>query len=105
MWCAYKQTEYTPNLVISCIYLYSDIEKKKLRYRLSDMNDYPTYICAVGIESDCRSRVASSIPARHHTFVEIDQEIISPSVDLRCMKYWLSAAQEKVWLVELTIST
>ena len=28
-------------------------------------------------ESDCRYRVASSIPARSHTFVEIDHEIIS----------------------------
>ena len=37
--------------------------------------------------SDCRSRVASPIPARYHTFVEIDHEIISrvillPSADL-----------------------
>ena len=36
--------------------------------------------------SDCRSRLASSIPARYHTFVEIDHEIIStvilPSADL-----------------------
>ena len=36
--------------------------------------------------SDCRSRVASSIPAGSHTFVEIDHEIISmvillPSAD------------------------
>ena len=28
-------------------------------------------------ESECRSRVASSILARSHTFVEIDHEIIS----------------------------
>ena len=28
-------------------------------------------------ESDCKSRVASLIPARSHTFVEIDHEIIS----------------------------
>ena len=28
-------------------------------------------------ESDCRSRVANSIPARSHTFVEIDHEIMS----------------------------
>ena len=28
-------------------------------------------------ESDCRSRGASSIPARDHTFVEIDHEINS----------------------------
>ena len=28
-------------------------------------------------ESDCRSRVASSIPALSHIFVEIDHEIIS----------------------------
>ena len=36
--------------------------------------------------SDCRSEVASSIPAQSHTFVEIDHEIFSmvillPSVD------------------------
>ena len=50
--------------------------------------------------------VVSSIPAHPQTFVEIDQEIISPYADSRrCMKYWLSAAQEKVWLGELTIST
>ena len=28
--------------------------------------------------SVCNSRAASSIPARSHTFVEIDHEIISP---------------------------
>ena len=37
--------------------------------------------------SDCRSRVASSISVRSHTFVEIDHDIIStvillPSADL-----------------------
>ena len=37
--------------------------------------------------SDCRSRGRESIPARYHTFVEIDHEIIStvilfPSADL-----------------------
>ena len=30
--------------------------------------------------SDCRSRVASSIPARSHTFVEIDREIFSTAI-------------------------
>ena len=30
--------------------------------------------------SDCRSRVTSSIPARSHTFVEIDHEIISTAI-------------------------
>ena len=47
--------------------------------------------------------VASSIPARYHTFVEIDHEIIStvillPSADLfkvtsesMCTNYWLTA--------------
>ena len=54
-----------------------------LRYRLLDMKDYPTYICAVGIESNCRSRVASSMPAKPHTFVEIGQGIVSPSADSR----------------------
>ena len=50
--------------------------------------------CAVANVSDCRyvfycrSRVASSILARSHTFMEIDHEIIStaillPSADLR----------------------
>ena len=33
-------------------------------------------------EADCRSRVASSIPARSHTFVEIDHEIISTVIRL-----------------------
>ena len=67
--------------------------------------------------------VASSIPARYHTFVEIDHEIIStvillPSADLFkkgfCQlqaKYvhkllvnrLLKPAQEKVWLSELTV--
>ena len=59
--------------------------------------------------SDCRSRGASSIPARSHTFVEIDHEIISmvilpPSTEWiiqegflsvtsksMCTKYWLTA--------------
>ena len=67
--------------------------------------------------------VASSIPARYHTFVEIDHEIIStvillPSADLFMRvvvsykrKYvhkllvnrLLKPAQEKVWLSELTV--
>ena len=68
--------------------------------------------------------VASSIPARYHTFVEIDHEIIStvillPSADTQegllsvtsesmCTNYWLTAcllkpAQEKMWLSELTV--
>ena len=67
--------------------------------------------------------VASSIPARYHTFVEIDHEIIStvillPSADLFkkgccqlqakvCHKLLvnplLKPAQEKVWLSELTV--
>ena len=61
--------------------------------------------------------VVSSIPARYHTFVEIDNEIIStvillPSADLfKKRKYvhkllvnrLLKPAQEKVWLSELTI--
>ena len=66
--------------------------------------------------------VASSIPARTYTFVEIDHEIIStvilrlPLIQERtlsvtsesmCTKYWLTAyilklAQEKVWFGELT---
>ena len=33
-------------------------------------------------ECDCRSRGASSIPARAHTFVEIDHEIISTVIIL-----------------------
>ena len=67
--------------------------------------------------------VASSIPARYHTFVEIDHEIIStvillPSTDhssrvvvsykrryvhkvlVNCL---FKLAQEKVWLGELTV--
>ena len=68
--------------------------------------------------------VASSIPVRSHTFVEIDHEIIStaillPSADFiqegllsvtsesMCTNYWLNRlfkpAQEKVWLSELTV--
>ena len=67
--------------------------------------------------------VAGSIPARYHTFLEIDHEIIStvillPSADLLKKvvvsykrKYvhkllvirLLKPAQEKVWLNELTI--
>ena len=69
--------------------------------------------------------VASSIPARYHTFVEIDHEIIStvillPSADLfkkgccqlqakvqyvhkLLINRLLKPAQEKVWLSELTV--
>ena len=63
--------------------------------------------------------VASSIPARPHTFVEIDQEIIStvillPSADSFkkgccqlqakvCAQIMFKPAQEKVWLGELTV--
>ena len=58
--------------------------------------------------------VTSSIPARSHTFLEIDHEIIStvillPSAELSvtsesmCTKYWLTACssmpRKKVWLV------
>ena len=53
--------------------------------------------------------VASSIPARSHTFVEIDHEIIStvillPSTDSfkkGCCQF--KPALEKVWLGELTV--
>ena len=61
--------------------------------------------------------VASSIPARYHTFVEIDHEINStvillPSADLfkkgfcqlqAKVNRLLKPAQEKVWLSELTV--
>ena len=66
--------------------------------------------------------VASSIPARSHTFVEIDHEIISmvillPSADsfkkgccqlqakvcAQITGYWFKPAQEKVWFGELTV--
>ena len=63
--------------------------------------------------------VASSIPARYHTFVEIDHEIISTaSADLfkkvvvsykrkyvhkLLVNRLLKPAQEKVWLSELTV--
>ena len=67
--------------------------------------------------------VASSIPARYHTFVEIDHEIISTVILLLPLIYWrrvvvsykrkyvhkllvnrlLKPAQEKVWLSELTV--
>ena len=54
--------------------------------------------------------VASSIPARSHTFVEIDHEIISTVVSYK-RKYvhevlvncLFKLAQEKVWLGELTV--
>ena len=66
------------------------------------------------------SGVASSIPARYHTFVEIDHEIISTVILLASArrvvvsykrKYvhkllvnrLLKPAQEKVWLSELTV--
>ena len=57
---------------------------------------------------DCRSGVASSIPARYHTFMEIYNEIIfmvilllpliqegllSVTSDSMCTKYWLNASQ------------
>ena len=67
--------------------------------------------------------VASSIPARYHTFVEIDHEIISMVILLLPLIYsrrvvvsykrryvhkllvnsLLKPAQEKVWLSELTV--
>ena len=73
--------------------------------------------------SDCRSRVASSIPVRSHTFVEIDHEIIStvillPSADSfkrvvvsykrkyvheLLVNRLFKPAQEKVWLGKLTV--
>ena len=63
--------------------------------------------------------VASSIPVRSHTFVDIDHEIISmvilllPLIVSYKQKYvhkvlvhrLVKLAQEKVWLGELTIST
>ena len=68
--------------------------------------------------------VTSSIPARSHTFAEIDREVISsafllPSADSRRVvvsykpKYvhdvlvncLVKLAQEKVWLGELTVPT
>ena len=70
------------------------------------------------------SGVASSIPARSHAFVEIEQEIISTVILLPsavsfkkdfcqlqakvlCTKYWLTACsslpKKKVWLGELTL--
>ena len=44
------------------------------------------YVSGYRCEADCRSRVASLIPAKSHTFMEIDHEIISmvillPSVE------------------------
>ena len=63
--------------------------------------------------------VASSIPARSHTFVEIDHEIISTVILLPSAEsfmsykrkyvhdYWLTACsslpRKKVWLGELTV--
>ena len=70
------------------------------------------------------SGVTSLIPERSHTFVEIDDEIISTVILLlwpiqegllsvtresMCMKYWLTASsnlpRKKVWLGELTVPT
>ena len=58
---------------------------------------------AFGSEFNCRSRVESSIPARSHTFVEIDHEILSTailflpliqegllSVTSMCSNYWIA---------------
>ena len=73
--------------------------------------------------SDADPGVASSIPARYHTFVEIDHEIISTVILLPSTDYsrrvvvsykrkyvhkllvnrLLKPAQEKVWLSELTV--
>ena len=67
--------------------------------------------------------VASLIPVRYHTFVEIDHEIISTVIPLikegllsvtsesMCTKYWLtvfkwsSFPRKKVWFGELTVPT
>ena len=73
--------------------------------------------------SDCRSRGASSIPARSHTFVEIDHELFLRSfsalplihsrrvvvsykrkyVHKLLVNCLFKPAQEKVWLGELTV--
>ena len=66
--------------------------------------------------SDCNAGVASSIPARSHTFLKIDHEMIStaillPSADLKgvvvsykrkyvhevLVNHLVKDAQEKVW--------
>ena len=59
--------------------------------------------------------VSSLIPAGSHTFVEIDQEIISTVILLPsaesfkkgCCQYWLTACSslpmKKVWFGELTV--
>ena len=79
---------------------------------------------AVSNVSDCRSRGHEYHPAQSHTFVEIDDEIIStaillPSTDFRKVvvsykpKYvhkvmdncLVKLAQEIVWLGELTVPT
>ena len=82
----------------------------------TNMNEW-TYPCsAVGSESGCRSRVCEFDPARSHTFVEIDHEIISMVILLHPLIQEVSLsvtskslcrklAQEKVWLGELTVLT
>ena len=75
-------------------------------------------------ESDCRSRGREFGPARSHTFVEIDHEIISTVILLLPLNHsrrvvvsykrkyvhevlvncLFKLAQEKVWLGELTVS-
>ena len=94
-----------------------------------DVN-YLTYIpgrVAQSVTSDAKLTadpgVASSIPVRSHTFVEIDHEIISTVILLPsaesfmkgccqlqakvCARYWLTACsslpRKKVWLGELTV--
>ena len=75
-------------------------------------------------EADCRTRVASSIPARSHIFVETDHEIISTVILLPsaesfmkgccqlqakvCARLLVNSAcsclpRKKVWLGELTV--
>ena len=58
------------------------VPEAKLAGPRSAVSNVSGYRCV----SDCRSRVASSIPVRSHTFVEIDYEMIStvillPSAD------------------------
>ena len=91
---------------------------------------YLSFLCKPGLVAQsvtCPTAdrgVASLIPARSHTFVEIDHEIISKVILLllliqegllsvtgqsMCTKYWLTALsslpRKKVWLGELTVST
>ena len=100
---------------IECYYLVTSIEPGRVAQSVTCL---ATDACLTADPG-----VASSIPARYHTFVEIDHEIISTVILLLPLIYsrrvvvsykrkyvhkllvnrLLKPAQEKVWLSELTV--